>query len=820
MTKSVRAALLDRLGSALPVRRREKTFAPLALPRRGRLWPRYLGRALLVLVLVALIGWAWFLFTASLPQLDGVFVVEGLSDPVQLERDTLGIPTITARNRLDLARATGFVHGQDRFFQMDLLRRHPAGELSALLGAATLEEDKRQRVHRFRARARQRLSRATPRERELLRAYTEGVEAGRRSLRHGPWEYQLLRVEPVPWSEEDSLLVVHAMYLMLQSGGIARERCQGLVEDLLPPALARFLSPAGSPWDAPMQGEAFASARLPQPSEVDLRQEPSRWTPPTITPASVSIRPGSNNWAVAGTRTAHGGAILANDMHLGLMLPNIWYRAQFHWHEQGQAQRVIGVTLPGTPAMVVGSNTYLAWGFTNTEGDFTDLVVLNDDEPVVVHEERIEVQGGSPVLLPVEETRYGPIVDRDHKGRRCALRWVAHDEEGINLNLMFLESTRTLDEALALAPTCGSPAQNLVVVDRDGAIAWTVLGKLPRRLGFDGTVPMSWNASRRWDGWLDPAEYPRLVRPLDGLLWTANNRVVDQPGCTRIGLANYDHGARAMQIRDGLRARKVCTESDMLAIQLDDRALFLDRWQRLMLDTLTPSVCADSNSRSALRREVVAWGGRASIDSVGFRLVRRWRELLHQIILGSLTAPCRRADPRVHYRHLTANVEESVWQLVTQKPAHLLPPGYASWETLLLDAVDRLGNEVSRRGEAFDTALEQYTWGAANRARIRHPLSAGLGPLARWLRLDMPEQPLPGNSHAMPRVQAPAEGASQRLAVSPGREEEGYFHMPGGQSGHPRSPHYRDGHAAWVEGKATPFLPGPRQHLLELRPSR
>lgn len=767
----------------------------------------------------ALAAWVWFLFTASLPSLDGVVRLEGLSDRVRIDRDELGIPTITATNRVDLARATGYVHGQDRFFQMDTLRRHPAGELAALFGGAAVEEDRRMRVHRFRVRARERVKTATPRERELLRAYTEGVEAGRQSLRRPPWEYLLLRVDPRPWAEEDSLIVVYAMYHMLQFSGVAHERAQGLVEDLLPPPLAKFLSPAGSPWDAPILGGALPSPVIPDAKEIDLRVEPARWTPGPVTMAPSPVRPGSNNWAVAGHRTRHGGAIVANDMHLGLRVPHIWYRARFVWRENGEEHQMTGVTLPGTPAMIVGSNTHVAWGFTNTEGDYADLVVLGESEEVTAHEETIEVSGGRPVPLRVEETRFGPVVDRDHKGRRRALRWLAHDPEAVNLDLMSLETARALEEMLTIAPRCGSPGQNLVVADRSGGVAWTVLGKLPRRVGFDGTVPVVWNGSRRWDGYLAASDYPRVVRPADGLLWSANNRVVGEPWLSRVGLSNYDHGARAMQIRDGLRSRPTVGESDMLAIQLDDRALFLDRWQRLLVEVLTPGVCREEPRRQTMRRAVVSWGARAGVESIGFRVVRRWRSVVTQVVLESLTAPCRRADARFQINHLNANVEESVWQLVTKKPPHLLPPGHASWDALLLNAVARVAVEVQGKAAEFEPALAAYTWGAVNTTRIRHPLSSALGPLGGWLRLDMPAEPLPGDSRGMPRIQMPAEGASQRLAVSPGREEEGYFHMPAGQSGHPRSPHYRDGHAAWVHGQATPFLPGATRHTIELWPA-
>jgi penicillin amidase len=769
------------------------------------------------------------LLSASLPTLDGIVSIADLSSSVRIERDSLGVPTIQADSRLDLAVAVGFLHGQERFFQMDLLRRHPAGELAALLGPAVVEEDRQMRRHRFRARARERIRTASAEERALLGAYARGVEAGRSVMRKPPWEYLVLGITPDPWTEEDTILVVYAMYHLLQGAGIAHERAQGLIEELLPPALGQFLSPAGSPWDAPMLGSELTGSTIPAAKEIDLRKESARWMAPPAQVSEPSVRAGSNNWAVSGSRTAHRGAILANDMHLGLPVPNIWYRAAFRWHEGQTEHQAWGITLPGTPVLVVGSNAHLAWGFTNTEGDYADLIYLESDparpdhyrtpdgpRPFTRHQETIRVNGGRDVTMQVEDTIWGPVFERDHKGRRLALRWVAHAPDAVNLELLKLETATAIDEALRTAQRAGAPGQNVVVADARGGIAWTILGKLPRRVGFDGTRPVSWaDGSRRWVGWLPVEDYPHIVHPPEGILWTANNRVVADPGRSRIGLNNYDHGARAMQIRDGLRGRSNLRESDMLAVQLDDRALFLSRWQRLLIEVLQNT---QADRHQALLREVRDWQGRATVESVGFRLVRRWRMMVTQTILRSLTAPCLRADRRFQVHHLNANVEESVWQLVSKRPAHLLPPGFSSWEALLVDAVDRVSREVQGKEKEFEPALAKWTWGSANRAQIRHPLSRALGPLTRWFQLDMPAEPLPGDSRGMPRIQMPSEGASQRSAVSPGREAEGYFHMPAGQSGHPWSPHYRNGHPAWVSGEASSFLPGVTQHRLELRP--
>jgi penicillin amidase len=256
----------------------------------------------------------------------------------------------------------------------------------------------------------------------------------------------------------------------------------------------------------------------------------------------------------------------------------------------------------------------------------------------------------------------------------------------------------------------------------------------------------------------------------------------------------------------------------MLALQLDDRALFLERWQKLLLGVLTPEAVARKAERAEARRLVESWGGRASVDSVGYRLVRAFRLRVAEEATAPLVAPCRKADP--DFRYLGGHGarghrqwEGPVWALVSQRPAHLLDPRYRTWDELLLASLDAVLAELTRDG----TSLAARTWGERNTTHIQHPLSRAVPALARLL--DMPRQPMPGDSH-MPRFQSPTGGASERFAVSPGREAEGYFHMPTGQSGHPRSPHYADGHGAWANGERTPFLPGPAVHVLTLQPAR
>ena len=499
---------------------------------------------------------------------------------------------------------------------------------------------------------------------------------------------------------------------------------------------------------------------------------------------------GSNSWAVSGTQTADGGALLANDMHLGLQVPNIWYRARLVVAPaDGKGQDLIGVTLPGLPLVVAGSNTHVAWGFTNTHGDWTDLVIVNVDPKDATKyltaegpkafdqlDEVIEIRGQPAETHTITRTQWGPVVARDAMGRPLVLAWTAHRPEATNLKMLGFETATTVQEALQVANESGAPVQNIVVADSTGSIGWSLFGQIPLRQGYDSRFPSDWSKpATGWTRWRTPDEIPRIVNPLGGRLWTANTRTITATTWLEfVGPGAYVLGARAGQIRDELLARKPATTMDMVAIQLDDRALFLSRWRDLLLQILTPVAVQGNEDRQAARRLVEGWSGRAAVDDPGYLIVRSFRRAVLASTFNALVAPARSAYPDLKFDP-GQQFEGSAWQLVTERPLHLLDPTYADWDSALIAWLD-----TALAGIRKDCgALSECGWGQSNLLSMRHPLSRAM-PWASWL-IDMPAVPLPGDNN-MPRVQGQRQGASERLVVSPGREAQGLFQMPGGQS--------------------------------------
>ncbi len=750
----------------------------------------------------------------SLPRRTGDVGLATLDAAVTIELDAAAIPRIRAETLEDAYRAQGFVHAQERFFQMDLGRRSAAGEVAALIGAAGLPLDRERRVAQLRQRARAIAAALPERHSNWLAAYAEGVNAGLADLGARPPEYWLLRTRPEPWRLEDSLLVVFAFYTML-SNNEAYERPQAIMEATLDADVYAFLTPSTTRFDRPL----FTSADdptggyfpLPLPETAVGTAAPSGAREIVLSPPAGGA---SNQWAVGAAHGSGDVAIVANDPHLGLRLPNVFHRAELHF--AGRALRGLGI--PGVPGIVIGATDQLAWGLTVSNADQSDWVIVEIDrddpsvyrvpggvEPFVVEHEAIEIRGRhEPEQLEVRRTRWGPLAGRDGLGRPLALQATWLEPGGLDLDLLELAYAGSVQQGLEVVAGWAGPSLNWMFADADGRVGWAVNGPLPVRRGFDGSVPRPrTEAHMGWDGFAEPPTY--AGDPAD-VLFTANNRTLpadDAAGLSRVWMPPF----RAKRIADLLAAERRFDEAALAAIQLDTRVEAYDEIRRIALDVLGD----DTDERIvAARAAIAAWDGRAEADSTGFRLLHAMHRALLERLLVPLLGPAIEADPQFVYRWPLA--DEPMRRLLDEQPPHLLPPGRPDWPAWLREVLVGALDDIEQNGRA-DLAA---SWGEVNRLAAAHPL-AGVPLIGRLLRL--PAVPQSGAPLAV-RVIEPARGAVVRMVVSPTRPEAGILQIAGGQSGHPLSRHFDDQWRAWHDGSPAPFLAGETVSTIVLQPAQ
>ena len=774
----------------------------------------------LILLLVVISGGIFSIIKlrASLPIRDGERQIEGLDLPVTVTSDRFGVPMIIASTRRDAALALGYVTAQDRLFQMDLLRRRTSGRLSEIVGKIAIETDKRQRVIGFNRVTEAIVANLSNEQREILVAYADGVNAFIRQADTLPFEFLLLGYQPEPWTAEDSILVVMNIFQSLAFRE-NDERMMTIMEKSLPPEVVTFLTPDTDSYTQPLLGGAD-SHRPMQPIPVEalasIRRAPKQ-SGERLVRATHSVV-GSNGWAVDKSKTADGRAIVANDMHLSLSIPNTWYRASLRY---GNVD-ISGVILPGTPAVVVGSNGHVAWGFTYICGDFLDLVRLeinpeNPDEYKAPNgwkrferiNERIEIKGGGHIVQPVKLTIWGPVSQTPLMGQPVAIHWTALQPEAVGMELLDMDEAMTVEDALLIMNRFRSVPLNVVMADSAGQIAWTYCGKIPIRKGFDGSSAKSWaGGDIGWEGYIPPSELPRVISPAEGFIATANDRTLGKDYPYIIGY-NYANSHRAYRINERLREMDQVTEQDMFQLQLDTVIHFYEFYQQLALSVLTEDVIANEPLLLEAQKQIAVWDGKAEVDSVAFGILVRFRDVLAEDVLEPFLVLCHEIDREFSYAW--RNTEPPLRTLLREKIAEILPDpvNYSDWEQFILAKLEKSIKQLLSEHN-FDS-LDQLTWGSIHTTQISHPL--GFIPMLGKI-LNMPQDPLPGDGLC---VRSPY--ASERMVISPGREADGILQIPCGQSGHPLSKNYKDQYSYWLTGKPLPFLPGPTAHTLTLIPN-
>ncbi len=783
----------------------------------------FLGIVFATLGLTSLV--VYLLLRWSLPQTQGQRIASGLGAEVRIRFDTWGVPSIEAQTREDVAYALGYVHGMDRFYQMDMTRRFIAGELSEMLGKATVSVDRDIRRFQYRKRARRSLDLLSPEQKKQLGSYAAGVNAGLNSLKTRPFEYWLLFQKPKPWKPEDCLLLAYAYYNDMQGNDAALDKTLITLYEKMPKQIADFFAKQGNPWQSAIDGSTLPILPLPDDGVWQTVVKKTLPGASSADQARISLQDpvpaGSNQWAVAADDTREGRALVANDPHLITHVPGIWYRAAYRYRERetGEWIEANGFTLPGIPSVVIGQSRWTAWGFTVSDIDSQDLVeVIWEDRnqqtyrdgeramPAWVDSETIHVRGSQAIAVEVIHTRFGPIVWKDAQGRSWAMRWTALQPDAVNLKLFELETCRNLEELLDCANACRLPVMNCIAGDVNGNVGWTLFGSVPKRVTPGDVFRFqSRHPEFIWSDTLGPGEVPQVIREKTGVVWSANNRVLGGEHYRQLGVGTHAIGSRAYQIEHKLMEQPQVDREVMMQLQHDIEVPFLRRWQTELIRQI--SACGEARFERMLAT-VRNWDGTAGIDSQAYAVIRAFRVRIVRHYCELIFDSCFKGNP--DFNPYLLPYEESIFQLLHSESESGIADRFVSFRdaiTTVLEAIDEEMVQPKNRATPMP-------WGPQHRLKIQHPLAQVIPQLGRFL--NMPSTSMEGDSYC-PKVINGSHVASMRMVATPGEMERSFFQMPTGQSGHPMSRHYDDLHLLWLGKTYLPMLPETFVDTLTLR---
>jgi penicillin G amidase len=833
------------------------TLAQINTPtsRRSPFFRTLLWLFLAVLLFLAVAAaYLWFVAHSALPQLDGRLQINGLSAPVTVTRDGHGVPTIEAATPEDLFFAQGFVTAQDRLWQMDVMRRFGSGELSEILGEDTLKLDREQRILGLRATAKKSLEMASPRDRGYYEAYARGINAYIGT--HGsklPIEFRILHYAPKPWQAEDSIVIGNSMVKDLNYhyffDALAREKILAklgpeLTGDLYvnrswhdrPPTVMRedLTEPDSNAGDSDDEDDedspdnSVTQRRIPVAPEAS----PSGALPEEGLPVN-----GSNDWVVSGAHTVTGKPLLSNDMHLGHVMPNLWYEAHLH----AGALDVAGVTLPGMPFVLVGHNQRIAWGFTNVGPTVTDVYIENFNAQGayqtpsgwVQPDHRIEVihvKGKPDVTVDVKITRHGPVITELVPGetRPLALRWTLYD--GLHIPFFDVDAAQNWDEFCRAFSLLDAPGQNVVYADVDGNIGYHATGKVPIRAAGDGSFPVSGaDNAHEWTSYIPFEKLPNIYNPPSGIIGTANGRITPDNYPNSISM-EWEAPWRTARIYHVLESGRQFSAADMLALQTDvhsEAELFAAERFVYAVDHAAKPSARVKQAADLLR----SWDGRmlasSAAPTIAENSILQLRRLLLEPKLG--VAPESRKDPDSELFKGTNNnaadwttyawLQRSVWMenILLHRPKRWLPEKYPNYDELLTAAVDAAVN-----GPEAPKDLASWHWGAFNAVEIQHPILGKIPLIKHWSGPGLREQS--GSGYTVKAVTR-NHGPSERFTANLADLDQSTLNTVTGQGGNFLSPYYMDQWKAWYEGTTfnLPFsakaVEAARSHRLVLEPS-
>jgi len=795
------------------------------LKRLARIF-RYL-LASVVLVSSLAILWGWWMLHRTLPLLDGSVIVPELKQEVQIDRDPWGIPHVQAKSLDDLLVAQGYVVAQDRLWQMDLLRRAAAGELSEIFGEATLETDRENRTLGLRGAAERSLALMPPEHRAMLEAYARGVnryiEERRGRL---PGEFLVLRYEPRRWMPVDSLLISAYFYKELTNFWKDEIR-RATVTNRAGPEYARDLYAYESSWDHPLVGNPAsheetpglksskagnesldagktADGRTPQPGDDDSLP----FAPATSWQAAdgvlsefadeVRAAAGSNNWVVDGTHTYSGKPILANDTHLPLDVPSIWYLI----HLTAPGWNVKGFAFPGAPLIIIGHNDRIAWGVTNTGAAVQDLYIetFSPDAPneyrvngrwvqAGIRREVIHVRGRGDEICDVVVTRHGPIVRRDGP-LAYALRWTATEPGALEVAIPLLGKAQNWGEFRETLRGMWGPMQNFVYGDVDGNIGFIAAARVPIRRKPTSGVPVPGDTDDyEWTGYIPFEKLPQVYNPPEGLIATANGRIVG-PKYPYFLTDDWMAPYRTGRIYDLLSRRKNLRPADCITIQTD----LLSPPHRQIAEQLLAarkSVSPVEPRTRQMLRLLPIWNGRAETTSEPMSFL----EFSRRALLWYLLRP-----------HVGAGVGQYQWQrssvflenVLRDHPARWLPPEFHSYDELLMASADLAVGQMELASRSRNPS--EWTWGTFSQVRIFHPLGQR-GLLRRHLSIG--PIAISGSLFSVKQV-ARTFAPSMRYVADLSNFDNSLMNITLGESGQYLSLHYRDQFPSWYEGRGIP----------------
>ena len=770
-----------------------------------------LGIVLAVLVVVAAAGW-YLLFRRPLPLVSGTVNAPGLDAPVRVVRDRRGVPHVYASSAADAAFAMGWVHAQDRGWQMEFNRRVAAGRVSEFAGAEGVPADRFMRRLGL-MRVAEAEARALEGEaRQLLDAYTAGVNAVWSSGQPRPVEMQLLRLRPDPWRPADSLALAKLLnYGLAVNMDMEMQRLE-LLRRLGPERAAKLncIYPDTNPT---ILAETAKAAGGNGGDALELFQEASRWIP------AGSHGAASNSWVVDGTMTATGRPILCNDPHLPPGAPSIWYQAHV---VAGDDFESTGVTLAGLPFPIIGHNRHVAWGYTNSFADVQDLVIeeLADGtarryrtedgmEEAEVRQERIRIKGRpDPVVEEVVVTRHGPLLERWQDGesgtwRGLALQWTALAPGRSADALLALQRAHDWESFRAAYVHLDGPSQNVVYADTEGHVGYLLSGHVPvRRKPATGLPVAGWTGDAVWKRVLTIDEVPQSLDPAEHFVVTANNRVVGDDFPHYVGM-DYMNGYRALRLRELLAGRTGLKMSDMATIQMD----VVCPPAREVAKLLQQVTCAVPLAEEA-RRNLVGWDGTLDPEAAEPCVYEAFMRRLTRYALEPLCGE--------HWRLAAGELDNPVFGFAGNLIGRITPELLRRWrdgDESWFDGTTNW-NDVARR--ALEDAVadlrrvaggpRRWRWGRLHALPVEHVLgrkrplnlifNAGTVEVGGDTDTVMQAAYVPAEPY---RTRAWTPSWRQVLDVGDWDACTG-IHYPG-QSGHPGSRHYRDMLRDWLRNR-------------------